>query len=213
MKFFIMRDLIEQNKSFSAFAMIVDINAFTLMVAKGEKETGNIAQFVRDILSGGIEAVEKSGGLVVGFMGDAFLALLEDVDKVFDCCALIAKDLDRTCEYISGFSEDFPQCPKGPKLKIGIEYGVIDVSTIDSDFLGTQKIFIGSTINYASRIMSAGKGNRCLLGPEAYKKGLFQWSDDDPHTTKGKKGEPEYLYYNLDLNDIWRNDPDENYWG
>ena len=183
------------------------------MVAKGEKESGNMAQFVRDILSFGVEAVEKSEGLVIGFMGDAFLALLEDGDKVFDCCALIAKNLDRTCEYISGFPEDFPQCPKGPQLKIGIEYGVIDVSTISSNFLGTQQIFIGSTINYASRIMSAGEGNRCLVGPEAYKKGLNQWCKDEPETTTGKKGEPEYEYYNLDLNEIWRNDPDESYWG
>lgn len=213
MKFTVMRDLIKQNHWFSAFAMIVDINAFTLMVAKGEKENGNMAQFVRDILCGGVAAVQKSDGLVVGFMGDAFLALLDDADKVFQCCALIARDLDRVCEYISASPEDYPHCPKGPQLKIGIEYGIIDVSTITSDFLGTQKLFIGSTINYTHRILSAGEGNRCLLGPEAYKK-LYHWAgEQDPLSIEGKEGEPEYLYYNLDLDNIWRNDPDESYWG
>jgi len=51
-----------------AFAIIVDINDFTVMVTK---DMCNMrAQFIRDILGGGIAAIEKAGGEVVAFMGD-----------------------------------------------------------------------------------------------------------------------------------------------
>jgi class 3 adenylate cyclase len=203
---------IEKLRSFSAFAMIVDINSFSKIVAIGEAEGTTLAQDIRDILSSGIEQVEDEGGLVVGFMGDAFLAFLPDSESVFKSCAGIANELDKTCEYIASHKENFPHLAYGPKLKIGIEYGSIDVSTIDCEFLGTQKIFVGSTINYAARITSAGTGNRCLFGPQALKQGLNQWPFEGPFYVKGKKGEAKYEYYNLDLDDIWRNDPTDTSW-
>ena len=110
--------------SLLAFAMLVDINGFTQMVAKAGGES--IAQFTRDVLAGGIAAVEHNGGEVVGFMGDAFYALLFDPDNVFGCCAEIAKDLDAQGEYISGSPGLFSFSPGGPGLKVGIEHGSFD---------------------------------------------------------------------------------------
>jgi class 3 adenylate cyclase len=59
-----------------AFAMIVDVNSFTPMVSESTP-SDSIAQFVRDVLSGGIDMVQKQDGAVVSFMGDAFLAILD----------------------------------------------------------------------------------------------------------------------------------------
>jgi len=204
---------INDNKGFDAFAMIVDINGFTKMVS--EPEANAIAQYVGDILGGGVAAVEKNNGNVVGFMGDAFLAFIENADEVFKCCVSIANDLDKTCEYISSNSSAFPFNPKGPSLKIGIEYGYIDVSNIQSNFLGKQKLFISEAINYASRISNAGSGNRCLLGPSAYRMGLNKYTYVlGPNEIRGKCGEPNYIYYQLSLDDIWREgDSEESFWG
>jgi len=63
---------LSKERIIDAFAMIVDINGYTPMIAN-VKYINGIAQFVRDVLVGGIQAVEKSNGVVVGFMGDAFL--------------------------------------------------------------------------------------------------------------------------------------------
>jgi class 3 adenylate cyclase len=205
-------DILENGEN-KLFAIIVDINSFTKMVAKPNAIL--IAQFTRDVLAGGINAVEKSGGNVVGFMGDAFLAIHKDAEKVFKCCIGIARDLDKICDYISNTKNAFPFSPKGPSLKIGIEYGFIDISDISSKFLGTQKLFIGEPINYAARIMEAGFGNRCNIGPNAYNKGLKDFIDenDGPFLIEGKKGENTYTYYELDLGDIWREgDSKESYW-
>jgi hypothetical protein len=109
-----------------AYAMIVDINSFTPMVSKSS-QSDLIAQFVRDALSGGVDMVQKHGGSVVSFMGDAFLAILDNPDSVYMSCTGIAKDLDRQCEYVSNHQEDYPDdwhyAKGGPSLKISIEYG------------------------------------------------------------------------------------------
>ncbi|MEK7674812.1 MAG: adenylate/guanylate cyclase domain-containing protein [Verrucomicrobiota bacterium] len=189
-----------------AFAMIVDINHFTRMVA--EDDTGLIAQFVRDVLSGPIAAIESCDGEVVGYMGDAILGVLPTGDGAAFACFDIAKDLDRQCEYIFNHQEDFPQdwafAPGGPSIKIAIEYGSLDVSTISSRFLGTHRLLIGDAINYASRITSGGVGNRCHIGPIAAAMAPFSgYTLHGPRSVRGKAREGVYTYYELDLSDIW----------
>jgi len=202
------------------FAFIVDVNSFTTMVAKTSK-SDSIAQFVRDFHSGGIGIIERNNGSVVSFMGDAFLAILENVDSVYHSCIGLAKDVDRQCEYISTHQREFPEdwhySQGGPSLKIGIEYGWIDISTIHSELLGTQRLLIGPGINYACRIASAGEGNRCHVGPKAMEKGMDQWWNEGPYKTEGKTGEGEYTYWSMELGDIWRsgkiNSGEDTYWG
>lgn len=182
------------------------------MVSAGELRNPLLAKYISDILVGGVVAVEKYGGLVVGFAGDQFLALFENVEDVFRATIAIAKDLDEVCEFIDGI-DIFELYGSGIKMKIGIEFGVIDVAGITTKFLGPQKLFVGSAINYASRIMAGGQGNRCNVGPKAYRQGLFQYTDSAILSVGGKAGESPYTYYNLDLDDVWRNDKDESYWG
>ena len=201
--------------------MIVDINGFTSMVAKAN-QTNIIAQFVRDALSGSIQIVERYDGSVVSFMGDAFLAVLDNPDSVFSSCVGIARDIDRQCEYISGHQVDYPfdwhYAKGGVSMKISIEYGWIDISTIYSELLGEQRLLIGPAINYASRISTGGEGNRCLVGPEAFNKGgLGEYTNSGPYSVNGKNNEGNYSYWELDLGDIWREgrieSGDETYWG
>ena len=198
-----------------AFALVVDINGFTSMVSK-TTPSDCIAQFVRDVLSGGIEIIEKEGGSVVSFMGDAFLSVLDNIESTYRASVGIAKCLDRQCEYLSVHQKDYPgdwnYIKGGPSLKIGSEYGWIDISTINSELLGQQRLLIGPAINYACRITAAGKGNRCHVGPQAMKKGMDQWWNDGPFSVKGKKHEGQYEYWSMNLGDIYRKGED-TYWG
>ena len=198
----------EKNKAgIEAFAFIVDINGFNNKVVISEGNS--IAQYTRDILTTCVECVEKNNGEVVAFMGDAFLGILNDVSEVFGTCVSIAKRIDQMCEFISSRSDFFYFDPQGPSLKIGIEYGYIDCSTISSKFLGEHGFFIGEPINYVARILNIGEGNRCHIGPRAFELGLKGYSGiEGPKKVKGKKGEPEYTYYQLILDDIWREGTD-----
>jgi class 3 adenylate cyclase len=195
-----------------AYAMIVDLNQFTSMVAKAEEVDDLIAQFTRDALSGPIMEIEAEGGEVIAFMGDAILAVIPDHgDSVVKACFGIAKDTDRQCEYISNIQSDskdvWPFAPGGPSVKVSIEYGRLDVSTIQSRFLGEHRLLIGSPINYAARINAAGKGNRCIVGPRAAQLAFSSYGLDGPQWVKGKRGEQSYEYYLFSMGDIWIEGP------
>jgi class 3 adenylate cyclase len=205
---------ISENKAIEAFAIIVDINGFGIMV---EKNFDSQAQTIRDILSGSIEAIERSGGIVVSFMGDAFLAIVSNTDDVYLSCIGIARDIDKQIDYITSLSKEFPYMPKGPSIKIAIEFGQIDVSEINSKFLGVQKLFIGSAINYAARIARAGSANRCVVGPLAAELLRNEFDFDGnilsgPFSIKGKRGENNFSYYKFLLGEILWDAGKDTYW-
>jgi class 3 adenylate cyclase len=189
------------------YAIIVDLNQFSSMVTKAEETGDAVAQFIRDALAGAIFEIEAEGGEVVAFMGDAVLGFMPPGEGVALACFGIAKDLDEQCEYVSneqeGDNHAWPFAPGGPSLKISIEYGMMDVSTINSRLLGEHRLLIGSPINYADRISKAGIGNRCIIGPMAAERAFKQYTLDGPHQIAGKPGEREHECYVLDLGDIW----------
>jgi class 3 adenylate cyclase len=123
------------NEEIEVYAMIVDMNGFALMVERAGSDL--VAQYTRDVLTGGIQAVEDNGGEVVGFMGDAFYVVLDDGKSVMQCCMDIATDIDKMCEYLAG-TPDYSFSRPGPSVKITVEYGWLQVSTISSNKLGSN---------------------------------------------------------------------------
>jgi len=185
-------------------AMIVDINEYELLVERGSSD--DISQFARDVLIGGVAAVEKNDGEVVAFMGDAFLAVMPTPSSCGLACFQIAKDLKSQCEYFAevrrGSSEIMPFLTDGIGMKIAVESGDIDVSTIRSRFMGEQRLLAGNCINYASRISQAGSGNRCHLGPRV----APEWPYgpiSERHQMTAKHAGKTYSYYVFDLSEIW----------
>jgi class 3 adenylate cyclase len=141
--------------------------------------------------------------------------------SVLYACWGIAKDLDGQCSHISGVQERqsgaWACAPGGPSLKIAVEYGTMDISTIQSRMLGEHRLLIGSPINYASRIGAAGEGNRCHFGPKAAKMVIDAgYGLAGPFTVQGKPHEGERQYYVLDMGEIWREgsrvDGEDTYW-
>lgn len=204
--------------SISAFAMVIDINHFASMVRRAETSPDSIAQFTRDVLTSAIMEVEAHGGHVVGFMGDAILGIIEDGEAAVKTCFGIARDVDRLCEYVSSAQKDCKRmwryAPGGASLKIAVEYGSMNVSTISSRFLGEHKLFVGNAVVHATRISRAGKGNRCLVGPVAAKT-FKSYGLEGPYSISGKPGEPRYRYYRFPMGEIWRegSESNETYWG
>lgn len=194
-----------------AYAVIVDLNQFTGMVRRAEEVGDGAAQFTRDALTLPIEEIEEEGGEVVAYMGDAFLAVIPEGEGVVRACFGIAKAVDRQCEYINDAQfrceHLWSFAPGGPSVKIAIEYGRLDISTISSRFLGSHRLLIGTPINYAARIGSAGRGNRCVVGPQAAKRAFRSFTLDGPHEIKGKRGEPPYEHHFFSMGDIWIEGP------
>ena len=90
------------------------------------------------------------------------------------------------------------------------------MSDIHTTFMGNQFLVVGPAVIYACRIAAAGKGNRCLIGPNAVKFGLDNYGHRllGPFNIEGKSGEPIYEYHELDIGDYWRaGETTETYWG
>ncbi len=192
--------------SIQAFAMLVDINGFTTLVDRSLGE--NIAKRIADVLKEGVDAVESHNGHIIGFMGDAFIAVLENRADVLKSCAQIATAVTKQCSILSDPESEFKwPFPEGPSLKIALEYGWMDIAQVSSKAIGEQILLIGPPINYAHRISNSGSGNRCHIGPNAAQ--LIGVDCDEltgPYRVEGKKGEGIYTYYRLPMSSHWTED-------
>ena len=185
-------------------ALVVDINGSEKLIGAGAD--GLTAQFFRDLLAGGIDAVEKCNGSVISFTGDGFQAVLPTEKDAAHASWHIAKDLRKTREYLSDKCDDgssvWPQMDIGVGLKIAIERGILEISAITSTFLGQQPFLVGEPTVYASRLLAFGKGDRCLVGPKA----AANWEYaglDGPYKGRGKHKDLTYEYSIYDLDDLW----------
>ena len=193
------------------FVVIVDINQFTKMVVLSENSDESIAQFVKDTLHDAIAEIEKAGGEVVAFMGDAVLGVLLDGPSAVEACFGIARASNRRSEYLSHLQAEDPDAwefaPGGTTLKIAVEYGALDLSTISSRFHGEHDLLIGMAVNYAARISAAGEGNRCVVGPKAARLAFHRYPLEGPFAIEGKRGEGVYEYYVFSMDDAWVEGP------
>lgn len=111
----------------------------------------NVATFVRDCLAGSVKAIEYANGQVVGIVVDAVLGIVVDVEDAVKACIAVLRDVKAQREYFQNAQRERPDwmrcAPGGAILKIGVEYGLFSQSTISSDFLGDQVLFVSNAIN------------------------------------------------------------------
>lgn len=188
--------------SLSCVALIVDINGSKhLFRSFGANLVG---QFVRDILIGSIGAIEQANGSIISFTGDGLIAVLPDEDAAAIACYGIAHDFRKTNDYLDANNrmKTWPFLHDDFGLKIALERGPLEVHTVGSEFLGAQPFIVGEPVIYANRLLSYGKGNRCLIGPRS----AVNWKYGElsgPFTEPGKHKDLQYEYYLFDLEDFW----------
>jgi class 3 adenylate cyclase len=188
----------------SCVALVVDINGSEKLIDAGED--GLTGQFLRDILAGGIRSVEECHGSVITFTGDGFISVLPTEINAAHACWGIARDLRKTREYLEDCRRDnpnaWPLLDVGVGLKISIERGHLEVSSISSEFLGKQPFLVGPPTVYASRISAFGSGDRCVIGPKAAANWPYAGLDG-PFEGQLKHKGLNYKYYFYDLDDLW----------
>src|ERR1039458_9804836 len=135
---------VEKTGSFECLVLVVDINASERLLAADD--WGGTAQFFRDLLYGSIRAVEDANGSVINFIGDGLTAVLPSEKDAGLACMAIAHDLRKTRDYlVSSGPEAFPQLKVGVGLKMGVERGRMQVSSIESRFVGDAPYFKPNT--------------------------------------------------------------------
>ncbi len=190
---------VEMRGSFECLVLVVDINASEKLLTVDE--WGGTAQFFRDLLYGSIRAVEEAHGSVINFIGDGLTAVLPTEEDAGMACMAIAHDLRKTRDYlVSNGREAFPQLRVGVGLKMGVERGWMQVSSISSEFVGDVPYFFGEPAVYATRISRFGRGDRCLIGPKAA--AMWPYGPlDGPFSRRRRTF--TYEYYSFDLGEFW----------
>lgn len=135
-------------------------------------------------------AVEEEGGAVVGFMGTLAWVLLPNSDACFRACVGVAKGISDIQDTRLEF---YPQSTGGPRLDIGVEFGTLDISMIESKELDRRRLVVGEAINYATPILAAGDGNRCLVGLRAAAAGLWDYTLGTKMVVAGKPGDTVHV--------------------
>jgi class 3 adenylate cyclase len=187
---------------FECTALVVDINSSEMMFRSDEANL--VGQFTRDTLSGAVRAVEEAGGSVINHSGDSIIAVMPNVEAAAEASWSVAHDFRKTKEYLvgTGLKTVWPFVPDDFGLKISMESGTMEVSTIWSKFLGEQPFITGPPSVYASRMLSFGEGNRCLVGPIAAEGWPYE-TLAGPFIGQGKHAEIKYEYFLYDLSDLW----------
>jgi class 3 adenylate cyclase len=190
---------VEEMGAFECLVLVVDINSSERLLTVDD--WGGTAQFFRDLLYGSVRAVEDAHGSVISFIGDGLTAVLPSEEEAGMACISIARDLRKTRDYlVSSGREAFPQLKVGIGLKLGVERGWMQVSSVSSEFVGDVPYFFGEPAVYATRISRFGRGDRCLIGPKA----AANWPYgglDGPFVRKRRTF--TYEYYSFDLGDFW----------
>jgi class 3 adenylate cyclase len=198
------RRTIHKQHTVSCVALVVDINGSEKLIDAGEY--GLTGQFFRDLLAGGIRAVEECNGSVISFTGDGFIAILPTEKDAAHASWGIARDLRKTRDYLESCRIDCPEAwphlDIGVGLKIAIERGELEVSSISSTFLGVQPFLVGPPTVYASRISAFGEGDRCIIGPRAAANWPYAGLEG-PFEDEVKHKGLTYQYYFYDLEDLW----------
>jgi tetratricopeptide (TPR) repeat protein len=94
--------------SFSGYSLFFDIKDFThlteSLIRQGQKGAESINRMLEVVFTPVIEAIERCGGFVTGFAGDAFMAVFDitDSDNILSIYSIIKKELSvpKKIEYL-----------------------------------------------------------------------------------------------------------------
>ncbi|MEX0826168.1 MAG: adenylate/guanylate cyclase domain-containing protein [Acidimicrobiia bacterium] len=169
--------------------LFVDLSGFTAMVERRDPE--EVTEVINRYFDTVASAVEKFGGYVDKFLGDAVMVLfgaprateddperavraaLEIVDRVRALDGDLAGD---TLERI--------------RVHVGVETGLVVAGYLGSATRMDYTV-IGDSVNVAARIQGAAGPDQILVGPNVYQrtKGRFEYVPRGVHPLKGKRHE------------------------
>ncbi len=172
-----------------------DIRAFTSISEKMQPE--EVVEFLNQYMTRMVECIDKTGGVVDKFIGDAIMAVWgipvskgNDVENAINGALLMRKSL---VEFNSGRGTD-----DKPLIHIGcgINVGPLLAGQIGSEHRMEYTV-IGDTVNLASRIEALNKpfGTDILISEDAYNmvKDIFRFEKMQPIRVKGKE-KPQQIY-------------------
>ena len=171
-----------------------DLVGFTAMSSTMDPE--DVREIVNAYFSAWTGVIEKWGGTIEKFIGDAVMA-------VFGLSQTREDDAERTVHAALEMCATLEELNANLKLQWGVHLAMrvgIHTGPVMISFLGERKgqdfVAVGDTVNVASRIQSAAPPGGVLLTHDTYRhvRGVFDIQALDPIQVKGKTEQiPVYL--------------------
>ena len=147
--------------------MMTDVRGFTAMCDTLSPEETIVV--INRYLSRVIDVIQRHGGIIVDFLGDAVLAFFDSLEegeaeavRLAVCCAL--ELLEATEEFNQEAAEKgHPQLETG----IGLNFGEVVVGNIGSP-ARTKYGIVGGPVNLTQRIQSQAEGGEIVISQEVH---------------------------------------------
>ena len=167
-------------------ALFADLAGFTAMAERMDPEE------VREVLSPYFarwrEAIERQGGMVEKYIGDAVMAVFglptaheDDTERAIHAALEMRQELESINQAL--------EKEHGVRLvmRVGIHTGPVVASLVED---GKEQRFgvVGDTVNLAARLQEAAPENGILISHDTYRhvRGVFSARELDPLVVKGK---------------------------
>lgn len=147
--------------------MMTDVRGFTALcdTLSPEQTIGVINRYLSRL----IEVIQRHGGIIVDFLGDAVLAFFDSLEqgeadavRLAVCCALEVQEA--TAEFNQEAAETHrPQLATG----IGLNFGEVVVGNIGSP-ARTKYGIVGGPVNLTQRIQSQAEGGEIVMSQEVH---------------------------------------------
>jgi class 3 adenylate cyclase len=179
-------------KKINATIFFSDLRGFTAMTEYYDPD--KVIAILNDYLSMAAKIIDKRGGRVNKYMGDAVMAVFEEASKYrnvldYDNAVLAALDIQREYKALmKKWREEIdPLLNLG--LGIGLSRGQVVSGNIGSE-TRMEHTVIGDTVNLASRLCSKAKDGQTIISEEMYRlmEHMIEVDVLDPVEVKGKTG-------------------------
>jgi len=174
-----------------------DISGYTAMSEKLDPE--ELKAITTRMFSKISKVIEKYGGFIEKFVGDAVMALFGAPKAHEDDPIRAIRAAKEIHELVESMSSELEKSIGQPiSMHTGINTGLVVTGEVHMQ-KGTHGV-AGDTINLASRLSSVAKTGDILVGPETYRQseGHFEFQTLEPTTLKGKT-EPVQIHRVLSL--------------
>lgn len=147
--------------------MMTDVRGFTAMCETLSPE--ETIEVINRYLSRLIEVIQRHGGIIVDFLGDAVLAFFDSLEdgeaeavRLAVCCSL--EVLEATEKFnLEAAQKNYPQLATG----IGLNFGEVVVGNIGSP-ARTKYGIVGGPVNLTQRIQSQAEGGEVVISQEVH---------------------------------------------
>ncbi|RKZ21135.1 hypothetical protein DRQ18_04985, partial [bacterium] len=171
-----------------------DLSGFTSLSEKLE-DPEKVVEVVNRYFTRMLEIVEKYGGDVDKFLGDAIMV-------VFGAPVAHGNDPERACraalEMVKAIKEfGFVETPKGPveiNMSIGVNTGEVVALNVGSE-KRMEYTVMGDNVNLASRLEGVARAGEVIISDSTYRyvKDIFEVEKLEPVKVKGKE-KPIQIY-------------------